>query len=322
MKKRTLSATIVFCILCLNPTSFAKENTMNALIIDGQNNHRTWPKTTVMIKQYLEQSDLFTVDVYRTKPTWHGETFPDYYKKYSEEGQVHVATPEHDPTFKPDFTKYDVIISNFGNDTAPWPLATQKALETFMKNGGGFVSVHAADNSFPKWVEFNKMIGVGGWGGRNQTAGPHLYYNDAGELVHNTDKGKAGSHGNRYELEITKRADHPILSGLPDVWMHTKDECYSNMRGPAENMTILATAHCLKEERGNGLHEPALMVINYGKGRIFHTTLGHDDVSVASVGFITTLQRGAEWAATGNVTQQVPEDFPTKNEPSVRVFKD
>jgi hypothetical protein len=28
-------------------------------------------------------------------------------------------------------------------------------------------------------------------------------------------------------------------------------------------------------------------------------------------GFITTLQRGAEWAASGNVTQPVPNDFPT-----------
>jgi hypothetical protein len=29
------------------------------------------------------------------------------------------------------------------------------------------------------------------------------------------------------------------------------------------------------------------------------------------VGFITTLQRGAEWAVTGNVTQPVPWDFPS-----------
>ena len=54
-----------------------------------------------------------------------------------------------------------------------------------------------------------------------------------------------------------------------------------------------------------------LMTIDYGKGRIFHTTLGHIDYSMECVGFITTLQRGTEWAATGKVTQSIPDDFPT-----------
>ena len=53
------------------------------------------------------------------------------------------------------------------------------------------------------------------------------------------------------------------------------------------------------------------MVIDYGKGRVFHTTMGHDVKSIACVGFQTTLQRGAEWAATGKVTLPVPKAFPT-----------
>ncbi|HUX59274.1 MAG TPA: hypothetical protein VMV77_20045 [Bacteroidales bacterium] len=57
------------------------------------------------------------------------------------------------------------------------------------------------------------------------------------------------------------------------------------------------------------------MTITFGKGRIFHTTLGHADEgggpSMQCVGFITTLQRGAEWAVTGDVTQPVPWDFPS-----------
>jgi type 1 glutamine amidotransferase len=58
------------------------------------------------------------------------------------------------------------------------------------------------------------------------------------------------------------------------------------------------------------------MAIAYGEGRVFHTTLGHigprDEEPVATMssrGFIVTLQRGTEWAATGEVTQQIPEDF-------------
>ena len=53
------------------------------------------------------------------------------------------------------------------------------------------------------------------------------------------------------------------------------------------------------------------MVIKYGEGRVFHTTLGHADYSMNCVGFVTTLLRGTEWAATGEVTIAVPEDFPS-----------
>jgi type 1 glutamine amidotransferase len=264
-----------------------------------------------MMKQYLEETGLFKVDVYRSKSTWRGEEHPEYYAMFSDETQVHVENPpERDATFAPRFSDYDVVICNFGHPASSWPEATQESFERYMKSGGGFVSVHAANNSFPEWLEFNKMIGVGGWGGRNEENGPHLYYDDDGELVRDEQVGRAGVHGNKHELQISKRSEHPILSGLPDVWMHTRDECYSELRGPAEQLQILATARCLKEKNGNGLNEPMLMTIEYGDGRIFHTTLGHDTVALSGVGFINTFQRGTEWAATGKVSQGVPADFP------------
>ena len=61
-----------------------------------------------------------------------------------------------------------------------------------------------------------------------------------------------------------------------------------------------------------------LMVIAYGKGRVFHTAMGHDLAALNCAGFITTYQRGAEWAATGKVTQEVPSDFPTPGKTSTR----
>ena len=69
---------------------------------------------------------------------------------------------------------------------------------------------------------------------------------------------------------------------------------------------------------GSGRDEPMLMVLSHGKGRVFHTTLGHDLAALSSVGFIVTLQRGAEWAATGKVTQKVPADFPGPDKVSLR----
>jgi type 1 glutamine amidotransferase len=90
------------------------------------------------------------------------------------------------------------------------------------------------------------------------------------------------------------------------------------MRGPGENMTVLATARSLPENHGTGHDEPMLMVLSFGKGRIFHTTMGHDLPALNCVGFATTFQRGAEWAATGKVTQKVPANFPTADAVSLR----
>jgi type 1 glutamine amidotransferase len=108
------------------------------------------------------------------------------------------------------------------------------------------------------------------------------------------------------------------MRGLPPAWLHTKDELYDRLRGPAKNVTVLASALATKETRGSGEHEPLLMVISYGKGRVFHTALGHAMEAIRCVGFATTLQRGTEWAATGSVTQKVPANFPTAEKVSTR----
>src|ERR1039458_8049245 len=88
--------------------------------------------------------------------------------------------------------------------------------------------------------------------------------------------------------------------------------------GPATDVTVIATAHSDPANKGTGEDEPMLMAIRYGKGRVFHTTLGHDTAAMRCVGFIVTFQRGVEWAATGKVTQKPPKDFPTPTETRVR----
>jgi len=70
----------------------------------------------------------------------------------------------------PTSPKYRVIVSNYNGED--WPEPTRRAFEDYVKNGGGFVAVHAADNAFPQWAEYNRMIAVGGWGGRNDQSGP------------------------------------------------------------------------------------------------------------------------------------------------------
>jgi type 1 glutamine amidotransferase len=126
-------------------------------------------------------------------------------------------------------------------------------------------------------------------------------------------------HGKRLPFRVTTRAaDHPIMHGLPESWMHMGDELYSRLRGPGRDMTVLATAWSDPANRGSGHDEPMLMALRFGKGRIFHTTLGHDAWALSDVGFMTLLRRGAEWAATGRVTQTVPADFPSADVVSYR----
>jgi len=281
----SLLITFVIGTFIMQPSAFAAEK-IKALIIDGQNNHK-WQQTTPILKAALESSGLFTVDV-ATSP----------------------AAKQDMSGFKPDFAKYGVIVSNYNGDD--WSADTKKAFEAYVSGGGGFVSVHAADNSFPKWAEYNKMIAVGGWGGRTAKSGPILRWRDDKQV---TDaEGGHGQHGKYFSFLVEARnTQHPIMQGLPQKWLHARDELYSTLCGPAENATILATAQSDTTHQ----NEPMLLVISYGKGRVFHTTLGHDEESMKDVGFVTTLNRGAEWAATGKVTQPVPANFPGTEKVSV-----
>src|SRR5436305_623274 len=130
------------CTFLLGFCLSVRAATMPALIIDGQNNH-DYRATTPYLKKVLEETGLFTVDVATTPP------------KGGDMSQ-----------FKPEFKKYRVIISNYNGER--WSQETEDGLVDYVRGGGGFVSVHAADNAFPKWAEFNQMIGVGGWEGRNE----------------------------------------------------------------------------------------------------------------------------------------------------------
>ncbi len=307
-------------LLALSPALYAADK-LKALILDGQNNHKVWPKSTVMMKQYLEGTGMFEVDVARTKFIWSAEREKAFLTLAGAGESEMVKEPQTDPDYKPDFAKYAVIISNFGWKAADLPEETERAFEKYVEGGGGFVSVHAADNCWADWTEFNKMIALGGWGGRNEKHGPCVYYNKAGDIVRETTPGNAGRHAPANEFVVTIRnREHPITKDLPDFWMHSKDECYSHLRGPAENLTILATACDSPPLKAAGRNEPILMTVDYQKGRVFHTTLGHDTEAFEGVGFITTFLRGTEWAATGKVTLPVPEDFPSADKTSSRAF--
>jgi len=294
--------------------------TLKALIVDGQNNH-DWKAGTPILKWILEDSGRFTVDVSTTPPSAarapqapkgavtapQKEAHAAALKKWKEEKTKLVeAQREAWANWRPKFSDYAVVVCNYNGDA--WPEAVRAAFAQYVRDGGGVVIVHAADNSFPEWPEFNEICGLGGWGGRNEKSGPMLRWRD-GKVVRDETPGAGGTHGAQHEFVLeTRDAEHPILRGLPAKWKHATDELYSKMRGPARNLTVLATAYASPEQRGSGENEPMLMTIAYGKGRVFHTVLGHGPLAMSGLGFQVTLQRGAEWAATGRVTLAPPKD--------------
>jgi type 1 glutamine amidotransferase len=268
---------------------------IRVLLLDGQSAgpYHNWRLTTPVLKEELEETGLFQITVMTAPPS---------------DGDF--------GNFKPKLSDYQVIVSNY--DAPDWPEDLRTQFEQFVSNGGGLVVVHAADNAFPDWPAYNLMIGIGGWRNRTEKAGPMWYIKD-GKLVSDPSPGSAGSHGARLPFQVvTRQPEHPIMKGLPPVWMHAADELYATLRGPGKGMTVLATAHSDPKNKGTDHDEPMVMVLSYGKGRVFHTTMGHDVSALSCVGLMTLFQRGTEWAATGRVTQKVTANFPTANTVSFR----
>ena len=297
MSKRIVILSIVLPALVASLVSSAgAAEKVKVLIIDGQNNHN-WKKMTPPMKATLEATGRFTVAV-STLPGNKGKA-------------------EDWAAWKPEFAKYDVVVSNYNDGgKCRWPEERRKEFEKFMKEGGGFVPVHAADNSSNDWPAYNEIIAVGGWGGRNPKSGCLMRKKDGKWAPDPAPKGRSGSHGGSWAYPIKNEApDHPIMKGIPAVWKHAREEMYNSMRGPCKNVTVLASAPC----KATKVDEPQVMIVKYGKGTTCHITLGHVGSldAIHCVGFQTILARGTEFCGTGKVTIPIPPEFPTKDKVSI-----
>ena len=271
---------------------------IRTLIVTGQHHHQ-WKVSHVALKQILENSGLFAVEV-----------------------AISPKEGSNMSNFKRDFAAYQLVVLDYCGDR--WPEETEKSFLDFADNGGGVVVYHAANNAFRDWKAYNQITGFGGWEGRDETDGPYIYMKND-QLIYDKSPGSGGSHGARHEFVLhCGNPEHPITKGLPAAWLHAQDELYDRLRGPGIVDEVLFWAYSDPETRGSGRDEIAMLTVNYGKARIYHTTLGHvgstltDNTAMQCTGFQVTLLRGAEWAATGQVTQPVPDDFPTATTGSLR----
>ena len=215
---------------------------------------------------------------------WQATT-PVLEKFLTETGKFKVdvtATPTKDLTDE-NLAKYDVLLLNYHDakktEGTVWSDANKKAFLKAVRDGKGLVVYHFASAAFasPNWSEFEKAI-AGGW--RSQ-----------------------GYHGPGHEFDVKKTpVKHPISDGLPACVPHVTDELYSaSMRTPGS--VVLATAYSdPSKPRGTGMDEAIAWVSQYGKGRVFNCVLGHDAKALADPPAEAWFIRGAEWAATGKVT--------------------
>ncbi len=300
---------LILFVLILPFVGLQAAKPIKVMLLTGQTDkYHSWEVTSSYLKATLDHESIFETD----------EVFiPPLGKEFDE--------------FVPEFSKYQVVVLDM--NLPDWNEKAKKAFVSYVKNGGGVVLVHEANNAFRNWKEFNQIAGLGGWGAQNaypnwkefkpgdwgkrdEKAGPYYYWKD-GEYVTDNSPGVGGKHGKRVPYVINIRdTKHPITKGLPTKWLHQNDELYGNLRGPAENIQVLATAFSEEKSGGTGKEEPVLFTVRYGKGRVFQTVMGHTGAdfsdSVQDVGFQVTFSRGTEWAATGSVKQKPPSEFPSE----------
>jgi len=331
----------LFSLLALLTLPLEAADKIRVLILDGRNNH-DWVRTTEATKATLEATGRFTVTVAtapagftqpkpgRPKPgdAAAKKAFDAAMKQWTADEaafvKAHAAEWEQ---WAPKFADHQVIVNNYNGPE--WGTAMKDSFTEFVMNGGGLVNVHAANNAFTGWDNFNEMICCG-W--RGATFGKRIAVDDkTGQAVALVDaeekiqgKGFGSGHGAKHLFTLkTRDAAHPIMQGLPAEWLHANDELYGRMRGSADHMHVLSSSFSRPEFGGTDMHEPMVWYAPFGKGRVVTTSMGHIMAADTShdalhcVGFQTILARSAEWAATDKVTLAVPEGFPTLDKTSV-----
>jgi uncharacterized protein len=276
--------------ICDTPTNSKDGRAIRVLIVDGFSNHN-WRQTTFLTQKILEDTKLFLVDVCTAPST---QTSSDW------------------QSWRPQFSDYDVVVQNCNSlgGRPSWPRAVQRDLERFVGAGGGLYILHSGNNSFPRWKEYNRMIGLG-W--RNKKFGWGISIDTDGSTIRiPPGQGRKTSHGKRIDALLTRLGEHPIHKDIPKQWQAADLEVYSYARGPAENLSVLSYA----KEPVTGLNFPIEWVVEYDKGKVYNSTFGHvwendtNPPGMRCVAFQTLLIRAVQWLGGKGVTWPVPDTFP------------
>ena len=142
--------------------------------------------------------------------------------------------------------------------------AEQIGMTQFVGGGHGFVCIHISGCLPEAWNEYHDVTG-GGWIRGVSTHPPYGQFSVR----------MAGS-------------EHPCAEGIADFV--TNDELYNKL-GWKEGNSVFLTAEL------EGETYPMAWTRNYGKGKVFATTLGHDGLSFQTPELQRLILNGVSWAA-------------------------
>ncbi|EEF25001.1 conserved hypothetical protein [Ricinus communis] len=272
-----------------------QEQRLKVLIISGQNSYEhDWTGVNNMLRTMMQDTKRFDVRI----------------------------TEDFDQGTLATLKGYDVVLLNYSsrwNYADPkqhvWSDQAFKALYQYVREGGGLVAYHSSFTWGRDIPEYKRLVGATMLPGSSRRAPPGAF------PVHIVDR------------------DHPITQGMREfIWTYN-DDMYTNMSfDPEAKIHVLATAHDssasydprltgpkypaaaytpekLRAMKGMDADHPQIWTADYGKGRVFSITLGHDEVSLHFEPLQNLILRGTEWAATGKVTLPVltdAKDYPIK----------
>jgi len=196
------------------------------------------------------------------------ETAPVLAKALSADTRLQVKVTEDPKTLaSPDLQQYDAVVLHFMNWEQPDPgPEARDNLKRFVEGGKGLVLVHFACGAFQEWPEFRNLAG--------RSYDPKLPPHDP---------------FGTFRVEIINK-EHPITKGMQPF--DTTDELYTCLAGDRP-IEVLATAKSMVD----GKDYPMAFVLTCGKGRVFHSPLGHDAAALANPSVGELFRRGCAWVA-------------------------
>ncbi|MEV7739929.1 ThuA domain-containing protein [Streptomyces sp. NPDC088921] len=189
-------------------------------------------------------------------------------KQLGESGGFTVDATEDANAFTPrNLRRYDAVVflSTTGDVLDP---TQQRAFEGYIRQGGGYVGIHAAADTEYDWAFYGGLVGA--------------YFQSHPAIQPAT--------------VVAEDRAHPSTSGLPPTWNRT-DEWYNYRSNPRDRVHVLASLDESSYTGGtmNGDH-PIAWCQDYQGGRAFYTGLGHTKESYADPAFRGHVLGGIRYA--------------------------
>ena len=225
------------------PTQAAPKRVLVVTVTEGFR-HSSIPTAEKVIAELGKESSAFTVDYARVEPNdpqFKGaDGKPD---KAKVEAAIKAVLAEKMSAAA--LKKYDAVI--FANTTGDLPLPDKQAFLDWIKSGKGFVGMHAATDTFPGFPGYTEMIG-----------------------------GHFKAHAAQLEVQpINQDPQCPICAHFGKDWK-VFDEIYQIKDFDPAKVHGLLTLDKKPDVKdpSPGIY-PIAWCKEYGKGRVFYTSLGH-----------------------------------------------